>query len=462
MNFLPTISSFLIFLMAFPPLLPAQEDKPLETGLVLSGGGALGLAHIGVLQYLEEINFPIDRIGGTSMGGIVGGLYSLGYSADELADIVVRQDWDLLLSNYYDRQMASLEAREKQDRFLISLKREKDKISLGSALINGINIYLLLKELTYPFSPDQNFEDFPIPFYCISVDLANRKPIILDQGELAEALLATMAIPGVFAPVERGDQLLVDGGLLNNYPVKEMRERGAGRVLGVRFNYGETHGLESDLFSILNRSYDVLMQYARPQFEGKADIEIEIPVEDFSFSDFQKADSLIRRGYLTAKKQHEKLMLWCHPTPDSADHSFPTATPEAFDSLFSLTSIQITGNERVPRSFIQQTLGISTRQPCTYKDIQKAIQRLQASDEFKRIFFRIADGITGKSLLVDLEEKPNTLLNVGLRYDSDFGASILLNPQVKDILASGSLLKVAIRLNNNPYSITGLSVQCRG
>jgi NTE family protein len=203
MNFLPSIFSFLIFLMTFPPLLPAQEDKPVETGLVLSGGGALGLAHIGVLQYLEEINFPIDRIGGTSMGGIVGGLYSLGYSADELADIVVLQDWDLLLSNYYDRQMASLEAREKQDRFLISLKREKDKISLGSALINGINIYLLLKELTYPFSPDQNFEDFPIPFYCISVDLANRKPIILDQGELAEALLATMAIPGVFAPVER-------------------------------------------------------------------------------------------------------------------------------------------------------------------------------------------------------------------------------------------------------------------
>jgi NTE family protein len=462
MNFLPSIFSFLIFLMTFPPLLPAQEDKPVETGLVLSGGGALGLAHIGVLQYLEEINFPIDRIGGTSMGGIVGGLYSLGYSADELADIVVLQDWDLLLSNYYDRQMASLEAREKQDRFLISLKREKDKISLGSALINGINIYLLLKELTYPFSPDQNFEDFPIPFYCISVDLANRKPIILDQGELAEALLATMAIPGVFAPVERGDQLLVDGGLLNNYPVKEMRERGAGRVLGVRFNYGETHGLESDLFSILNRSYDVLMQYARPQFEGKADIEIEIPVEDLSFSDFQKADSLIRRGYLAAKKQHEKLIQWSHPKPDSADHSFPTVTPEAFDSLFSLRSIQITGNERVPRSFIQQTLGISTRQPCTYKDIQKAIQRLQASDEFKRIFFRIADGITGKSLLINLEEKPNTLLNVGLRYDSDFGASILLNPQVKDILASGSLLKVAIRLNNNPYLLLDYQFSAEG
>lgn len=457
MDFFRVISSFLLLILSLP--LGAQEEAQPETGLVLSGGGALGLAHIGVLQYLEEIEFPIDQIGGTSMGGIVGGLYALGYSADELAEMARSQDWSSLLSNRFDRRLATLEARQKQDRYLLSLNREKDGISLGNSLVNGINVYLFLKRKIFPYSPPDNFEELNIPFYCVSVDLNAGEPVILDRGDLTEALLATMAVPGVFAPIEKDGQILVDGGLLNNFPVREMRSRGARRVLGVRFQYSKAKEMEGDLFSILNRSYNVLMKYARPQFEGKADIQIEVQLEEYSFSSFDQADSLIHRGYLAAREHHEELIRWCKQKVGEKEE---TSKRGSIDSLFRLNTIQVSGNERLSNSFIRKTLGLESGQECSYEEVEQAIRRLQAGDEFDRLFFSLEEGITGTNLDIRVEEKTTALMNVGLRFDTDFGPSILLSPQLKDILASGSLLRMDIRLNNNPYVQLDFQINSKG
>ncbi|MEL6942819.1 MAG: patatin-like phospholipase family protein, partial [Bacteroidota bacterium] len=213
-----------------------------KVGLVLAGGGALGIAHVGVLEYLEELGINADLIGGTSMGGIVSGFYAMGYDINQLKAIALEQDWDYLLSNEFERKKAPLRLKNERDRYMLTLRREDSAIYLSDALVDGINIYQVFKKLCAPVRDIDNFSELPIPFYCVAVDLKSGEPIILDRGSLADALLATMAIPGFFQPVIIDDYLLVDGGVLNNFPVKEMRQKGADKVIGVKLidrNYGQ-------------------------------------------------------------------------------------------------------------------------------------------------------------------------------------------------------------------------------
>ena len=447
----------------------AYENLTIKTdsfdlGLVLSGGGALGLAHLGVLQYLEENGIAPDQIAGTSMGGIMGAMYAAGYSAVEIEKWVKKQDWDYLLSNRFNRKLANLESREKQDKFLISVKPNPDHsgVSPGGSLINGINIYLLMQEMLLPKLGNPSFEALQIPFFCVAADLISEKEVVLDSGLIPEALLATMAIPGLFNPVKRDSQVLVDGGLLNNFPVKEMRRRGAKKVIGVRFDTSEEEVNPDYLFSVLSRTYEVLMSYVRKQFEGEPDLLIQVPLKDFSLLDFSQPDSIIRRGYRAAEEKGEeiKALFQQKITPSSNTVKLSTVV----DSAFHLSSIQVKGNERISSNRILFNLHLNTENTYVYGDIIDAIRRIQASDQLDRVLFRLSDNNEkkGKDLIIQVQEKSNALLNIGLRYDSDFGPSILLNPQLKDAVANGSLFDISLRLNSNPYLSLDYKLNARG
>lgn len=462
------IFGLFFFLTATTPLF-GQTDYSFEakpdstiTGVVLSGGGALGFAHIGVLKYLEELGVPVDRIGGTSMGGIVGGLYATGYSASDLSELVKAQDWDFLLSNQFNRELATLDARDKQDRFLISLKSNADNsgVNLGSSLVNGINIYLLLKEFIYEKNPKNRFEDQKIPFYCVAVDLESREEIIQDSGMLAEALLATMAVPAFFNPLQNNGSVLVDGGVLNNFPVNEMRKRGAQRVLGVRLQSLEEELIPNDLFSILSRTFSLLMSIVREQNEGEPDIKIAIPLQDYSFFDFDKAEELIEIGYQAAKAQKNDLLPWVRKKTTGKQDAANTS-PSA-DSLIFLANIEIQGNGKLKTEKILTYLKLSKGIKYTFSQIKEGIKKLQASDQFDQILFYLDGPTNEKTLRIDVKEKTDALFNIGLRYDSDFGPSILLNPQIKDFLGKGSIFELTARLNNNPYFLVNYQLNSRG
>lgn len=205
-----------------------------KVGVVLSGGGAKGMAHIKALKVIEEAGIPIDYIAGTSMGAIVGGLYAIGYTPEQLDSMVRKQNWTFLLSDRVKRSSMSLTDRERSERFIVSIpftKTPKDAASGG--IVKGQNLANLFSDLTMGYHDSINFNKLPIPFACVAANVVNGEPIVFHDGILSTAMRASMAIPGVFTPVRKDSMVLVDGGIVNNYPADVVKAMGADIIIGV-------------------------------------------------------------------------------------------------------------------------------------------------------------------------------------------------------------------------------------
>jgi NTE family protein len=441
------------FFTAYPgSTLRAQgkADDP-EVGLVLAGGGALGLAHVGVLEYLEELDIPIDRIGGTSMGGIVSGLYALGYDAQSLKEVALEFDWDYLLSNDFDRRKAPLATKNYSERYLLSLSRAKNQIGFTNAFIDGINIYQAFQRLTYPINKNMNFEELSIPFYCVAVDLKRGREVIQDTGYLPDALLSTMTIPAVFNPIEKDSFLLVDGGVLNNFPVKEMRRRGADLVIGVELITAKEEKEYPGPFEVLGRTYEIVTEEARKQYEGDCDICIEVHLQDYSVADFNKADSLIAIGRRAAEQYRDEL-LSLSGRAGASSRSRPIQLSAVRNPNIALKRIDISGNQYVPDRFILNTLKLKPPRSYSLEELQLAIEKLQASRQFSGIFYSFIQDDDGQtSLQIEVKEKDRATLHIGGNYNSDFGLSLLLHPQFKNWRGFGNEFDVELRVSRNPY-----------
>ncbi|MCD4731730.1 MAG: patatin-like phospholipase family protein, partial [Bacteroidales bacterium] len=215
----------------------ADNQRP-KIGLVLSGGGAKGIAHIGILKAMEKERIRPDFIAGTSMGSIIGGLYALGYSADQLDTIIRQIDWGEVLSNNIQLQYIAYEEKEYYNRYLIELPFENGKLKLPSGVIHGQMLGEMLARYAWPAKDYTSFDEFPIPFRCVATDVGTGKPIIFSDGSLAMAMRASMAIPTAFTPVDLDSTLAVDGGVVNNFPVEEVIDMGADIVIGVSVGDG--------------------------------------------------------------------------------------------------------------------------------------------------------------------------------------------------------------------------------
>ena len=206
-----------------------------KVGVVLSGGGAKGMAHIGVLKVLERAGIPIDVVTGTSMGSIVGGLYAIGYNANSLDSIVREQDWNYVISDRENLHNQSLSDRQKQNTYVISTGLSIGKHdTTGGGLIRGKNLAELFNKLCIGYTDSLDFSrDLPIPFSCVATNIIDNSEVDFHSGHLPQAMRASMSIPAAFAPVRLGDMVLVDGGLRNNFPVDVAREMGAEIIIGV-------------------------------------------------------------------------------------------------------------------------------------------------------------------------------------------------------------------------------------
>ncbi len=288
---------------------PSPAPRP-RVGLALSGGGALGMAHIGVLQWLEEHRIPVDRIAGTSMGGIVGAIYATGLSPTEMHNFVAKLNWDeAFLTGPTYGQIAY---RRKQDRRAYLVSAELG-LKHGLSAPNGINpaqsIGLLLDRIAFPYSTISSFDDLPIPFRCVATDMQDGTEVILKDGSLAQALRATMAIPGVFTPVERDGHVLADGGLVDNLPAGVVREMGAEKVIAI--DLGTPLGGPEELQTIggvLARAVDVMILQNERHSMALADLVITLEPGKYSISDYSEAEQIIRIGYDGAAKQAAQLL----------------------------------------------------------------------------------------------------------------------------------------------------------
>ena len=305
-----TLSMILLFAVltanAQPSTLQAQESKRYQKiGLVLEGGSALGLAHIGVIRYLEEHHIPVDYVAGTSMGGLVGGLYAVGNSPQELEHLVSTLDWNKVLTDRLDYR--SLSYRRKQDKrdFPNPLTLSYDRgLTLPSGFNAGFQIGLLLDQQVLPYSQINSFDDLPIPFRCVSMDLVSRSEHVFGDGPLSDALRSTMSLPGVFSPVRDGKHIYVDGGMLNNLPVDVARAMGADLVLAVHL---QTTAVSPDRylssFGVVVESSSAVVAANELRSMQKADVLISVDSTKFESTDYNRVKELIALGYEAAAQK---------------------------------------------------------------------------------------------------------------------------------------------------------------
>lgn len=291
-----------------------EEAKPqvktrATIGIALEGGGALGQAHIGVLKWFEEHHIPVDYVAGTSMGGLVGGFYATGKSADDLKEIVETADWPLLLGGgtpYEDLSFRRKEdAREIPNAIQIGLKHGA---SLPPGLNTGHQVNLLIDRETLPYSTVPSFNDLPIPFRCVATELVSGKAYVFQNGLLSEAMRATMSIPGVFAPVRQGDKIFVDGGLVDNLPTDVVRKMGADVVIAVHLQISKTSAEEiQSAFSILGRSVELVIAETELRGMEGADLVVRANVEGYSTMAYEKTEALVKIGYDAAEAKMQIL-----------------------------------------------------------------------------------------------------------------------------------------------------------
>ena len=302
------IFCILTFMCVFEIKAQTSVTKRPKVGLVLSGGGAKGLAHIGVIKVLEEAGIPIDYIGGTSMGSIVGGLYAIGYSSRQLDSIVRTIDWEEFLTDKVARRSLSMIEKDEEIKYLFAFPIREKKISLPSAIVEGQNISSMFSKLTSSVYNIKDFSQFPIPFLCMATDIEKGKPVVLKSGSLAAAMRASMAIPTVFSPEIIDGQEMLDGGLLNNFPVEEVKNMGADIIIGVDvgFRFYKKEEMNS-MLKIMEQSI-FMHSIESSQLSQKAcNILITPRLAGYNASSFNKADSLIKRGEWAARQQFEKL-----------------------------------------------------------------------------------------------------------------------------------------------------------
>ncbi len=298
----------LALLVVMSPLIAVAQSAPaaskrMTIGVALEGGGALGLAHIGVLRWFEQHHIPVDYIAGTSMGGLVGGMYAIGKSPDQLETLVKGMDWPLIIGGgtpYEDLSFRRKEdVRAVQDDLVIGFKHGA---SLPSGLNAGHQIGLVIDQETLAYSSVKSFDDLPIPFRCVSTELVSGKAHVFDHGPIGLAMRSTMSLPGIFAPVREGDRLYVDGALVDNLPTDLVRKMGPDVVIAVHLQVSPiTANQIQSLFSVLGRSIDIGIAKTEIRGMEEADLVVKVDVQNFNTLDYDKAEAIIQKGMQAAE-----------------------------------------------------------------------------------------------------------------------------------------------------------------
>ncbi|RMI20094.1 MAG: hypothetical protein D6681_02515 [Calditrichaeota bacterium] len=425
-------------------LSPGACQGDFKIGLVLSGGGAKGFAHIGVLKVLEEAGVPIHGISGTSMGGIIGALYAVGYTAAELDSLVSRLDWEMLFTDRLERRALEMPQKIWDERYAFSLEFRGGRVHLPSGLIAGQRVVMELNRLTVHVRHIRNFRELPIPFVCVATDLETGEAVVLDTGVLAEALRATMAIPTIFTPVEWEGHLVVDGMLARNLPAQDALALGVDSLICVDVGAPLHQRAElTDLLSILDQTFSFPVVASTRQQQTLCSLIIRPDLEGFDATDFDRLRELIDLGEAAARKHISKLRRWAA----LAHAPIPRPRPCTPDSL-RITEVAVEGLRRVSPRVIHTELNIHP--PCLIplERIERGIERIYRSQYFQRVGYELRPRPDGEALVVRVIEQSSHLARFGLRYDSKTDAALLLNLSLHNLGERGSTLMLDVRLGN--------------
>ncbi|MBN2597203.1 patatin-like phospholipase family protein [Labilibaculum sp.] len=439
--------SFLNFAQSATDSLP-NKARP-KIGLVLSGGGAKGFAHVGVLKIIDELGIPIDYIAGTSMGGLIGGFYSIGYSAADIEKIILSQNWEDLLSDNVSRKFVPIYEKKDFERYILSFPIKPKGIQLPSGIVRGQNVINLFERLTIEYHDQTDFNKLPIPFLCIATDLETGNAVVLDKGYLPLAMRASMAIPTYFSPVEIDGKLLADGGMINNFPVKELIKMGADIIIGVDVQSGVKSKKElKSLLDIINQTVSLMALNNFKDNLKYCDIYIKPKIDEYTVGSFQDADSLIHRGEAIAQTFIPTL-LDLKKKYNLEKTKLKTYVPPCDSSTYFIKDIEVEGLNEVSYSLLYGKLNLEMNSKVSLRKLQDGINRVYGSRYFDRVDFHMK-GTEEKTLLISVKERTTKRFNVGLHYDSDNNAAVLLNTTFRNKLKSGSRLSFDLKLAENP------------
>ncbi|MEM8961478.1 MAG: patatin-like phospholipase family protein, partial [Acidobacteriota bacterium] len=440
------------------------EDRP-KIGLALSGGGAKGCAHVGVIEVLEEMNIPIDYVAGTSMGSIVGGLYASGMTVDEMKDALLSVDWTDAFNDQPNRKDLSFRRKEDDARYLFDfqLGLRRGKVLWPTGLISGQKLFFILRSLTLPVSSIDDFDELPVPFRAVATDIESGEMVVLDKGDLARALRASMALPGIFSSVDLDGRRLVDGGVVNNLPIDIVRAMGADIVIAVDLS-PDKPVKASGMVQILGQTTGMITRSNVRQRLPDADLVLEPAVEPFGLLAFEETEAIIEAGAAVTRANADALRPYA--VDEASFRAHLAARPIPPDPPATLDYVQFRGAERVDDRIILAQMKSRPGDPLDLDAVAADIGRIFGLGDFSAVDASLVsgEGPNGEiehSLVIDLKEKewgPN-YLQAGLQLESDFegdgfSLGILTNLTMTHLNARGAEWRTDFQLGRTRFLLS--------
>lgn len=421
-------------LLGFLPLFVHASEAPRpKIGLVLSGGAARGLAHIGVLKALEEQGIKIDAIAGTSMGAVVGGLYASGYKVDELEKLALSIDWQAALSDAPPREDVPFRRKQDDRDFLVKQKlsfRDDGSLGLPLGVIQGQNLALLLESLLAHTSDTRDFDKLPIPFRAVATDIANGEKVVFRKGHLPQVIRASMSIPAVFAPVELDGRLLVDGGMTDNIPLDVARQMGVDVAIVVDIGTPLRNRKQlTTVVDVLNQSI-TLMTRSNSEEQLAAlkatDVLIQPALAAYGVTDFGKTQEMIDAGYRATRILDKRLAV-LKPTQSQDAELNAARSPGQRTPI--ITAIRVENDSKVDddviRYYIRQHIG----EPLDLGRLHSDMGTLYGLDYFEQVQYRVVHKGADHTLVISARGKRSgtDYLRVGLNLSDDMRGDSAFN-----------------------------------
>lgn len=437
----------------------ALPTPRLKIGIAFSGGGAKGCAHIGVLRVLEEMRIPIDYAAGTSMGAIVGGLYASGLDTDELAEAILEVDWADALTDKPSRKNRSIRRKDDDLRYIpdLELGLGRKGLKYPTGLRSGQKLGLLLRTLTMPVRTVENFDDMTIPFRAVATDIATGAKVVLDHGDFARALRASMAIPTVFSAVELDGKLLVDGGISDNVPVDVVRAMGADVVIAIDIGSPLLAGPEAgrSFLTILNQTMGLITRANMAPQLAAADLVITPEVASYGTLEFAAGREIIAKGEAEARKLADRLRPYALSEEDY--RAWKLSRQRQRNPIPAITAVRVEGNERVDSRVLAAQVQLEPGQPYVADAARDDLSRIFGLGDFETADAELVPEGDGAALVYRVREKPwgPTYVRAGIAFEAngqgaiDFG--LLASVNRTRINALGAEWKTEVQFGSNTF-----------
>ena len=433
-----------------------RKSRP-TVAVVLAGGGAKGASHIGVLKYLEEKGIPIDFVAGTSMGGLMGGLYAMGYSATEIDSIVRSIDWNVMMSDNIPMDFYTYTRKMYKGTYVLDIPFTKldFKKSLPSGIMYGLNVYNMLSALSVGYQQKISFLDLPTPYCCVATEIVSQKEKHWTEGSMVDAMRSTMSIPGYFMPVRVDSMILSDGGTKNNFPTDVAVAAGADIIIGVEMTMPRD-------YQKVNNVADILIQTA--QYSGGLEahnrnvknttVYITPDISGFGMLSFgsEEIAVLINRGYREAAKHEREIDSIAQLVGQGGRILHNKKAINSADQKVKITDVDLEGVSLKEEEYLGRKVRIRLGEYYDKQDFELFQSIIYGTMAFSQVTYRLEDdGVDGYRLVFKCEKRPLNSIGIGLRADSQDWFALLLNGGFGRNRIFGSLFDVTLRLSMSPY-----------